>query len=227
MEHVVAAAGALIGGTVVSVVTSGEGALGFVSLVVVPGLLIALFVVPWLSAARPGGPRRAGLWAAVVLGGGSLLPAVIAPKFALLPVFIAALYLTIAGPPALSGACVAAIAAVRSMCPRRMWARWSWTWLLGAVATYGYGLTHFNDGMLDVKDGVCRVTPSGERVTSRGTQTLLPLGDTSCGADTVPGFVNPLLAVLAVLLAVSATGCITARVRTERRRPSIPPPTNR
>ncbi|MFB4274240.1 hypothetical protein ACBJ59_03005 [Nonomuraea sp. MTCD27] len=224
VEHVAAIAVTLLGGTVVAFAAYDGNAISFVSLVVVPALLVALFVLPLLSVARPRGPRRSGWRAAAVLGGGLLLLAAITPKFALLLVLIAVLYLTIGWPLAASAACVAAVAAVRSaLSPGpatspRTWGRMSWTWLLSAVATYGYGLTHLNDYMLDVKDGICRVIPSGEQAEPGGTQTLLPLSDSLCGADTVPGFVNPLLAALAGLLAASATMYVVARCSASRAR---------
>ncbi|GAA4604813.1 hypothetical protein GCM10023195_16500 [Actinoallomurus liliacearum] len=70
--------------------------------------------------------------------------------------------------------------------------------------------------MVDVQDRVCRFASLGglswgvyaeenpsplrrhPSTGHTGGQSLLPLSDTSCGADTVPGFVNPLLAVLTV-----------------------------
>lgn len=218
-KHAVAAAVTFLGGVALAFAANGEGAFNTLFLVGAPGLLAALFVLPLRSAARPGDLRRIGWSAAAVLGGGLLLLAVTAPKFALLPVLVVGLGLILGWPLAASGACLMAIAAVRSGIspergPAQTSARSSWAWLLALAATYGYGLTHLDDGMLDVKDRVCRAsTPSGGQVGHSGGQSLLPLSDTSCGADTVPGFVNPLLAILAALLALSVAGHIPARRR--------------
>ncbi|WP_214410365.1 hypothetical protein [Sphaerisporangium fuscum] len=225
-----AAALTLTGGAALAFAAYGEGAFNSLLLVGVPGLLVALFVLPSRSAARSRARRRLGRWAGALVGGGLLLLAVTTPKFAVPALFIAAMYLVIGWPLAASAACVMAAAAVRSMsaagppAPRRTWARLSWTWLLGLVAAYGYGLSHFDDAMADVKDRVCRVDPSAGLAGHGGGQSLLPLGDTSCGADTVPGFVNPLLAVLAVLLAVSVTGYARARLRGRERPRQAPEP---
>ncbi|GAA2411981.1 hypothetical protein GCM10010191_21650 [Actinomadura vinacea] len=216
MRYAAAAAAVLFGGTALAVATSGEGVLSGMYMVGMPGLLVALFVVP-LRSAQPHSRRRIAGWAAAVAGGGLLLLAAAVPEGALLLVILAALYLLIGWPWVACAACVTAAAAARSAllpgpeAARRTWARLSWTWLLGAVATYGYGAGHLNDGMLDVKEKVCRFDSSGGQVGASGGQSLLPLSDTSCGTDTVPGIVNPLLAVLVGLLAVCVTGYVKAR----------------
>ncbi|WP_433225463.1 hypothetical protein [Microtetraspora malaysiensis] len=220
VKRAAAAAVTLVGGMALAFAAFGEGALNSLFLIVVPGLLVAVFVLPIWSAVRPGGRRRIGWWAAALLGVGLLLLAVIEPRYALLPVLAAALFLILGWPLTATAACVMAVVAVRSvrssgLTARRTWARLSWAWLLGLLATYGYGLTRLDAGMVDVKDRVCRFDydASGGAAGSGGEQSLLPLSDTLCGADTVPGFVNPLLAVLAVLLAVSVAGYIRARRR--------------
>ncbi|WP_344950866.1 hypothetical protein [Actinomadura miaoliensis] len=217
-KHVVAAAVALVGGMALAFTANGEGAFAILSLVGVPALLVALFVLPLRSSLSPRDLRRVGWGAAAVLSGGLLLLAAAAPKFAVLLVLLAALYLMIAWPVAVSSAGVMAVAAVRSglsagPTARRTWGRMSWTWLLALVATYGYGFSHFDDAMGDVKDRVCRFDPSGGQPGHSGGQSLLPLSDTTCGADTVPGFVNPLLAVLAALLTVCVAGYVAIRLR--------------
>ncbi|MCP2336385.1 hypothetical protein [Actinomadura rupiterrae] len=104
----------------------------------------------------------------------------------------------------------------------RAWGRMVWTSSLALAATYGFGLSHFDKGMSDVKDSVCRVTlgaadaPSGPG----GGQSLLPLSDTTCGLDTVPGFVNPLLGALVALLVACLAGYGGARLRASRPRPA-------
>ncbi|MGI5487940.1 hypothetical protein [Microtetraspora malaysiensis] len=221
VKRAAAVAVTLVGGMALAFAVFGEGALNSLFLVVVPGLLVAVFVLPIWSAARNGGRRRIGWWAAAVLGGGLLLLAVIAPRIALLPVLAAALFLILGWPLTATAACVMAVVAVRSvwssgLTARRTWARLSWAWLLGLAATYGYGLTRLDAEMVDIKDRVCRYDASGGAAGSGGEQSLLPLSDTLCGADTVPGFVNPLLAVLAVLLAVSVAGYTWARRRARR-----------
>ncbi|WP_433355939.1 hypothetical protein ACQP25_18385 [Microtetraspora malaysiensis] len=190
-------------------------------LAVVLGLLVVAVVLPLRSSVRHRARRRIGWWAAALLGGGLLLLAAIAPRIALLPVLCVALILIFGWPLTATAACVMAVAAVRSgrssgLTARRTWARLSLTWLLGLAATYGYGLTRLDAEMVDIKDRVCRYDASGGAAGSGGEQSLLPLSDTLCGADTVPGFVNPLLAVLAVLLAVSVAGYTWARRRARR-----------
>ncbi|MFG2004090.1 hypothetical protein ACGFNU_33520 [Spirillospora sp. NPDC048911] len=220
MKHVVAAAVTLLGGVALAYAAYGEGAFNILYLVGVPGALIALFVLPLRSEPRPGGLRWIGWSVTAVLTAGLAIVAATAPEFALLLALIGTLYLLIGWPLAISGACVMAVAAVRSgLAPgpaaaRRMWARLSWTLLLCVVAAYGYGFSHLDDAMADVKDRVCRSDASGGQVKPGGGQSLLPLSDTSCGADTVPGFVNPLLALLAGLLVVCVAGHLTARLRT-------------
>ncbi|MFF4778701.1 hypothetical protein ACFY05_38345 [Microtetraspora fusca] len=218
VKRAAAAAVMLVGGMALAFAAYGEGALNVLFLVVVPGLLVAVFVLPIRSAVRHRGLRRTGWWAAVLPGGALLLLAAFAPRLALLPVLAAALFLILGWPLTATAACVMAVAAVRSLrssgptAGRRTWARLSWTWLLGLLATFGYGLTRLDAEMVDVKDRVCRFDPS-RPAGPRGGQSLLPLSDTSCGADTVPGFVNPLLAVLAALLLVCVAGYIRARRR--------------
>jgi hypothetical protein len=94
----VAAGVTLVGGIALAFAVDGEGASNPISLVVLPGLVVTLFVLPLRSAARPDVLRRIGGWAAAVLGGGLLLLAVAAPKFALLLALLAALYLVIGWP---------------------------------------------------------------------------------------------------------------------------------
>ncbi|GAA4604807.1 hypothetical protein GCM10023195_16480 [Actinoallomurus liliacearum] len=215
-KQAVAAAVTVAAGMALAFAAYGEGAFNLLFVVGVPGLLVALFVLPLWAAARPGDLRRMGWWAAAVLGGGLLLLTVTAPKFALL-VLGDALLLTLGWPLATSAACLMAVAAVRSALsqgPRaaRTWARSSWAGLLSVVATYGYGLSHLDDGMTD-KDRVCRFAPSGVRTGHNGGQSLLPLSDTTCGPDTVPAFVNPILAVLTVLLALSLAAHVAVRLK--------------
>jgi hypothetical protein len=200
------------GGAALAFASFGEGAFGVLGLVGVPALLVALFVVPLLTAERPVDWRRIGLWGTAALALGWALLAVVDLKMAALPLIFAVLLLVFGWPFAVSGACVVAVAAVRSS-GRRMWGRLTWAALLGLVGTYGYGLNHMDDGLTDLKDKACRYAPS-EGLTgdwTSGKQSLLPLSDTSCGADAVPGFVNPLLVVLAVLLVVSVAGYARTR----------------
>jgi hypothetical protein len=210
---------ALVGAMALAFASYGEGAFSLIPMIGLPGLLIALFVLPLRSAARPGDGRRVGRWIAAVPAVGLLLLAVTAPKAALLPAFIALQFVLIGWPFATVGAVVMAALAVRSgltpepMAARRTWARLSWTWSLGIVATYSYGLRQFDTRMADIKDRVCRFDASGGGTVAHGGQSLLPLSDTSCGADTVPVWVDPLLAILAALLAVCVAGYVRARWR--------------
>jgi hypothetical protein len=202
------------GGAALAFVSFGEGAFGVLGLVGVPVLLAALFVVPLLTAERPVDWRRIGLWGGAAAGLGWALLAVADLKMAALPLIFALLLLVFGWPFAVSGACVVAATAVRSS-GRRRWGRPAWASALGLVGTYGYGLNHIDNGLTDIKDKTCRYAPS-EGFTGEwtpGRQSLLPLSDTSCGADTVPWFVNPLLAVLAVLLVLS----VASHARTRRK----------
>ncbi|MCO5996012.1 hypothetical protein [Actinoallomurus rhizosphaericola] len=222
-KQAVAAAVTAAVGTALAFAAYGEGAFNTLLLVGAPSLLVTLFAVQVRSTARAGALRRAGWWAAAVLGGGLLLLAVTAPKFVLLPALIAAFSLALGWPLATSAACLMAVAAVRSglsSAPRAAltWGRSSWAVLLAVVATYGYGLSHLDEGMADVKDRVCRFDPSGGAMRHGGGRSLLPLHDTSCGTDTVPAFVNPFLATLTVLLAASVAAHLTARFKARRTR---------
>lgn len=254
MKYWIAAGLTFAGGMALSTALYGEGAVGMVGLIGVPGLLVTLFLAPALSSGRPGSLGRVGAWAAVLLAVGLLLLFAVAPMYALLLEFLAMLLLSIGWPLAASAALLMAIASVRAEKARgaarsdaparaggtparasggvlggtsggvlggaRVWGRMAWTWLLALAATYGFGLTHFDDDMQDVKDSVCRVTFEPAAAGHEGGQTFLPLSDTSCGADTVPGFVNPLLAVLASLLVVCLAGYGGARLRSGRPRPA-------
>ncbi|MEV5576146.1 hypothetical protein AB0L06_39460 [Spirillospora sp. NPDC052269] len=223
MKYWIAAGLTLAGGVVLSAALYGEGATGMVSLIGVPGLLVALFAAPALSSRRPGELGRVAAGAAVLLVVGLLLLVAVAPEYTLLLALLGALLLMIGWPLAASAACLMAVASVRAGRARnvaRVWARMAWTWLLALAATYGFGLAHFDDDMLDAKDGVCRITSETASVGHEGGQSLLPLSDTSCGADTVPGFVNPLLTVLTALVVLCLAGYGATRLRASRPSPA-------
>ncbi|MFC5181421.1 hypothetical protein [Actinomadura harenae] len=223
MRYWIAAGLTFAGGVALSAALEGEGAVNMVGLVGVPGLLLALFAAPALSSARPGDLGRVAAGGSVLLLVGLLLLFAVSPRWALFLALLGALALTLGWPLAASAACVMAVGSVRAVRARngpRVWSRMTWTWLLALAATYGFGLTHFDDAMQDVKDRVCRATPDGAVPNHDGGQSLLPLSDTSCGADTVPGYVNPLLAVLAALVVVCVAGYGSARLRAGRPRPA-------
>ncbi|MFD0852402.1 hypothetical protein ACFQ07_09225, partial [Actinomadura adrarensis] len=181
-----------------------------------------LFVVPLRTAERPVDWRRIGLWTGAVLVAGWALLAANDLKMAALPLIFAWFYLVLGWPFAVSGAAVMAVTAVRASgrgmwerlaWERLAWGRLAWASALGLAGTYGYGLNRLDNGLTDVKDKVCRHEPS-EGFTggwTPGNQSLLPLSDTSCGADTVPWFVNPVLVVLAVVLVAGVVGYVRTR----------------
>ncbi|WP_026414961.1 hypothetical protein [Actinomadura oligospora] len=223
MKYWIAAGATLAGGAALSSVMNGaEGTFSMITFGI-PALLVALLVVQALSSTRP----------AVVAGGAGLLVAgllVLAAfelKFVLLLALLGMLGLMVGWPVVASAACLMVVASVRSGRVRqgsRVWSRMAWTWALALAATYGFGLSHFYDDVLDLKDGGCRFTSevgaAGYAGGHEGGQSLVPLSDTTCGADTVPGFVNPLLALLAALAVACLAGYAATRLRTARPRPS-------
>ncbi|MFB4287583.1 hypothetical protein ACBI99_08095 [Nonomuraea sp. ATR24] len=86
-----------------------------------------------------------------------------------------------------------------------------------ALAAYGYGLSTTTFGAWTDPDDRCGLARPdlyayGHRGPESGALSMWPLGDTTCGPDLVPGFVNPLIAV-SVTVAVAATVALVARRR--------------
>jgi hypothetical protein len=72
--------------------------------------------------------------------------------------------------------------------------------LVAASAAYGYGLSRTTFLVLTDADDRCSIVGStGD--WQPATQTWWPLRDTTCGADLVPGFVNPAVGVAALSFA--------------------------
>ncbi|RFU37826.1 hypothetical protein DZF91_30865 [Actinomadura logoneensis] len=228
MKYLIAAALTFAGGALLSFVAFGEAAFSLLGLVGVPGLLVLLFLVPALSSGRSAELGRIGLGAALLVVVGVSLLAAFAPKYAVLLALVAGFGLLAGWPLAASAALLMAVASVRAGRSRaaaapggaRVWSRMAWTSVLALAATYGFGLSHLDDDMRDVKDRVCRYTSEGASAGHTGGQSLLPLSDTTCGPDTVPGFVNPLLVVLATLLVLCVGAYCGARLRTRTPRPA-------
>ncbi|MFC4909788.1 hypothetical protein [Actinomadura gamaensis] len=227
MKYWIAAGLTFAGGAALSSAVYGEGAVNTIALAGVPGLLAALFLAPMLSSGRSRDLARAGIGAVAVLVVLVTLLAAADSRYLALGALLGILLLSTGWPLAASAAALMVVASVRAGRSRvtapRTFARMSWTWTLALAATYGYGLDHFDADMADVKDGVCRVTPGFSEAWSGrggGGQSLLPLSDTTCGADTVPGFVNPLLAVLTALLVACLAGYGGARLRASRTPPA-------
>ena len=79
---------------------------------------------------------------------------------------------------------------------------------LTAISAYGYGLSETTFGLFTDIDDACAISRSGASPADGGSQSMWPLTDTTCGADLVPSFVNPLVvgsAVLFVALPVIVT----------------------
>ncbi|MEV4257607.1 hypothetical protein AB0J52_30990 [Spirillospora sp. NPDC049652] len=226
MKYWITAGVVFAGGTALSFATNGEAAFSLVGVALVPSLLVTLFLAPALSSARSAELGKVGLGAVFLLVVGVLLLVVVAPKYAVLLALLGVLALTFGWPMAASAAAVMVVASVRAGRSRaaaapggaRVWSRMAWTSVLALAATYGFGLSHLDDDMMDVKDRVCRYTAENASTGHRGGQSLLPLSDTSCGADTVPGYVNPALAVLASLLVLCLAAYFGARLRTRHPR---------
>lgn len=107
------------------------------------------------------------------------------------------------------------VAAVRRAARGDRWMRWT---LLLAVSTglqYLMGLTHLL--VLDMGE-MCELTLHTRFDPDHHVETLLPLSKT-CNADVdlVPGYVNPVLAVLASATLVAAAGTATRAVRLPHR----------
>ena len=85
-----------------------------------------------------------------------------------------------------------------------------------ALAVFGYGLGRTTVLMLTDLDDACRIagTTLVGGAPERG-EGLVPLHDTRCGAELVPGFVNPAAGGLAVTAAVLATVTVRARRRAD------------
>ncbi|MER5933971.1 hypothetical protein [Streptomyces sp. NPDC002054] len=106
------------------------------------------------------------------------------------------------------------VATVKRAAGGDRWARWT---LLLSVLTSGlylWGLTHLL--VLDVRE-MCELTLHTHFDPDEHMETLLPLSMT-CNADDdlVPGYVNPVLAVLATGTLAAGLGTVTRAVRTQR-----------
>ncbi|MFC4049781.1 hypothetical protein ACFOY4_08825 [Actinomadura syzygii] len=183
-------------------------------------LLVALAVLLPLRAWRPAAFGRLRWWVLGIMGGG-LLAALIADPVEMLKMLVLMVFLTIIAWPVVAlGAVATGVMAVRSglrpgrAAARATWTRLVWTWLLALVALYGYGVMSTKAMWGKDPGDACRFTGTGTRPD--GSLSMLPLSDTTCGADSVPGFVNPLLALLTILLVVCTIGAVASRLQPEK-----------
>lgn len=105
------------------------------------------------------------------------------------------------------------VATVRRAASGDRWARWT---LLLSVLTCGlylWGLTHLL--VLDVRE-MCELTLHTRFDPDEHMETLLPLSKT-CNADNdlVPGYVNPVLAVLTSATLAAGLGTVTRAVHAQ------------
>ncbi|MBO2446487.1 hypothetical protein J4573_05260 [Actinomadura barringtoniae] len=184
-------------------------------------LMVVLAVLLPLRAVRPGLLGRLRWWVLGVIAAALVFAGATDPRGLLAGVFLAVFVTLVAWPVVGVGAVVVGALAVRSglkpgpEAARATWVRLSWTWLLAAISVYGYGLTRAKGTFaLDPGDS-CRF---GGSYDPDGHTSLLPLSDTTCGSEAVPGFVNPLLAVLVGLVVICAVGAVAAAARQGRAR---------
>jgi len=187
----------------------------------VPLLMVTLAVLLPLRAWRPGTFGRLRWWVLGVAGAALMYALVTDPVSLLAGIFLLVFVVLIAWPLTATAAALVLALAVRSglrpgaEAARATWVRLSWTWLLASISLYGFGLTSAKGAFALDPDDTCR---SWGHYDPGGHTSLLPLSDTTCGAEAVPGFVNPLLAALAGLLMICVVGAVAARVRQGRAR---------
>ncbi|MFC4585713.1 hypothetical protein [Sphaerisporangium corydalis] len=145
-------------------------------------------------------------------------------KFLLLVVL---LLLGLAWPVGVVAVLVLVVSAVLALLgERRAAGRAGWTLAAAAACTavtaYAYGLRTTTAGAWTDPDDRCALASPGtyaygHRGPAGGSQSMWPLHDTTCGADLVPGFVNPLVTGAVLLFAVLVVYMTATRIRSRHR----------
>ncbi|RFS84622.1 hypothetical protein D0T12_13815 [Actinomadura spongiicola] len=200
--------------------TASEDAAGGTIAVTLLLLVVALAVLLPLRAWRPTAFGRLRWWVLGIVGGGLVTTLVVDPIGVLGALLLTALLMIVAWPVVALAAVATGVWAVRSglrpgqAAARTTWVRLVWTWLLALVALYSYGVMSTTTAEAKDPGDACRFSGTGYRPDV--STSLQPLSDTTCGADSVPGFVNPLLLVLTALLAVCIVGAVASHLQRDK-----------
>ncbi|RKS72127.1 hypothetical protein BZB76_4944 [Actinomadura pelletieri DSM 43383] len=199
--------------------TASEDAAGGTIVVTLLLLVVALAVLLPLRAWRPTAFGRLRWWVLGIVGGGLVTTLIVDPLGVLVTLFLTALLMIVAWPVVALAAVATGVWAVRSgirpgqAAARATWVRLVLTWFLALLALYGYGLMNTRTIEKDPGDA-CRFSATGYQPD--GSMSLLPLSDTTCGADSVPGFVNPLLMLLTALLVICVIGAVASHLQPDK-----------